>query len=54
MNNIFQKEAVDVLENKSGKESLAIDYQMPEEGQDWNTYFQYTAHKNLLKELHYD
>ena len=23
----------------------------PEEGKDWNTYFQYEAHKNLLKEL---
>ena len=25
--------------------------QQPEEGKDWNTYFQYEAHKNLLKEL---
>ena len=25
--------------------------EQPEEGKDWNTYFQYEAHKNLLKEL---
>jgi len=29
----------------------SIEYQQPEEGKDWNTYFQYEAHKNLLKEL---
>ena len=29
----------------------SIEYQHPEEGKDWNTYFQYEAHKNLLKEL---
>jgi len=29
----------------------AIEFQQPEEGKDWNTYFQYEAHKNLLKEL---
>ena len=30
----------------------AIEYEAkPEEGKDWNTYFQYEAHKNLLKEL---
>jgi len=25
--------------------------QCPSEGRDWNVYFQYEAHKNLLKEL---
>ena len=32
-----------------GRSSQAL--QQPEEGKDWNTYFQYEAHKNLLKEL---
>ena len=33
------------------RQSQSIEYQQPEEGKDWNTYFQYEAHKNLLKEL---
>ena len=31
--------------------SQSIEMEQPEEGKDWNTYFQYEAHKNLLKEL---
>ena len=34
---------------ESQAQCLEMDH--PEEGKDWNTYFQYEAHKNLLKEL---
>eukprot|EP00092_Neocalanus_flemingeri_P057632 GFUD01068547.1.p1 GENE.GFUD01068547.1~~GFUD01068547.1.p1 ORF type:complete len:296 (-),score=79.21 GFUD01068547.1:44-865(-) len=40
------------LENKWFNTSPSIEYQKPDEGEDWNSYFQYTAHKNILKELH--
>ena len=33
------------------RSSQSIEMEQPEEGKDWNTYFQYEAHKNLLKEL---
>jgi len=42
------------LEKQWFKSSPAIECQKPEEGEDWNSYFQYTAHKNILKELHED
>jgi len=33
------------------RSSQSLEMEQPEEGKDWNTYFQYEAHKNLLKEL---
>jgi len=44
--------AGDNLESKWFRSSSALEYQKPDEGEDWNSYFQYTAHKNILKELH--
>ena len=46
-------EASETIENSWFRRQSAesIEYQQPEEGKDWNTYFQYEAHKNLLKEL---
>jgi len=40
------------LEKKWFKSCPAVEYEKPEEGEDWNSYFQYKAHKNILKELH--
>eukprot|EP00092_Neocalanus_flemingeri_P050166 GFUD01057876.1.p1 GENE.GFUD01057876.1~~GFUD01057876.1.p1 ORF type:complete len:264 (-),score=61.67 GFUD01057876.1:70-861(-) len=40
------------LEKNWFNRSRAVEYQKPDEGEDWNSYFQYTAHKNILKELH--
>ena len=48
----FQGGAGDNLESKWFRSSSALEYQKPDEGEDWNSYFQYTAHKNILKELH--
>jgi len=52
-NETFQVEASETIENSWFRRQSAesIEYQQPEEGKDWNTYFQYEAHKNLLKEL---
>lgn len=44
--------AVKNLEKKWFQSSPSVEYQAPEEGEDWNAYFQYKAHKNILKELH--
>eukprot|EP00092_Neocalanus_flemingeri_P033007 GFUD01035899.1.p1 GENE.GFUD01035899.1~~GFUD01035899.1.p1 ORF type:complete len:255 (-),score=50.50 GFUD01035899.1:75-839(-) len=37
------------LEKNWFNRSRAVEYQKPDEGEDWNSYFQYTAHKNILK-----
>ena len=48
----FQTEISDKEEQRwFRRSSQSIEMEQPEEGKDWNTYFQYEAHKNLLKEL---
>ena len=50
--NNFQTEISDKEEQRwFRRSSQSIEMEQPEEGKDWNTYFQYEAHKNLLKEL---
>ena len=50
---IFQAEISSESEEQGWfrRPSQSIEMEQPEEGKDWNTYFQYEAHKNLLKEL---
>jgi len=46
------EKAVENLDKKWFKSSQQIGFDKPDEGEDWNSYFQYRAHKNILKELH--
>jgi len=49
--NKLPEAAVQSIERKWFQGSPALETQPSSEGQDWNTYFQYQAHKNILKEL---
>jgi len=48
---ITEEEPTGWFRRQSQPQLQAIEMEHPEEGKDWNTYFQYEAHKNLLKEL---
>jgi len=49
--NKLPEAAVQTIEKKWFQGSPALETQPSSEGQDWNSYFQYQAHKNILKEL---
>ena len=48
---ILQEAAVQSIEKKWFQVSKENETQPCREGQDWSSYFQYQAHKNILKEL---
>merc|ERR1712142_1114207 len=49
--NTLPDAAVQSIEKGWFKASPAIETQKSTEGEDWNSYFQYQAHKNILQEL---
>jgi len=49
--NTLPEAAVQSIQKRWFRASPAIETQKSTEGEDWNSYFQYQAHKNILQEL---